>query len=299
MPIMPTAVNEAGELDEASQRGLVRYCIDSGAVAVGHFGFASEFFKIGDADRTRLVELIVEETAGRVPVFIGVTAPSYRTAARYSEEAERLGADMVMVALPYVRVPRKDEIHDLFGAVVESTKLPIIIQDTPQSSALLDIDMIMKLAESFPTIAAVKAEGTDFLQKSSDLIHLAGERLQVIGGAGGKHLIHLLRVGVTAFMTGTEALDLHGGAVEAYLSGDEERAARIYFEQILPYFVFYNDHSDELLKQMLQERGVITNKKVIAPEGVTPMGPVERQEFRWVLEKIGLDSVLKINNEKF
>jgi dihydrodipicolinate synthase/N-acetylneuraminate lyase len=88
-------------------------------------------------------------------------------------------------------------------------------------------------------------------------------------------------------MTGTEALDLHGAAVQAYLDGDEERAARIYFEQILPYFMFYDDYSKELLKGMLHARGVMDHPDVIAPAGAPPMSAIERREFEWVLDRIG------------
>ena len=114
-------------------------------------------------------------------------------------------------------------------------------------------------------ICHVKAEGKNFLDKTQSLLRLSNGKMSVIGGAGGKHLFHLLRFGVTSFMTGTEALDLHGAAVQAYLAGDERRAADIYFQQILPYLQFYLDHSEELLKWMLLERGVIDCPQVLAP----------------------------------
>ena len=75
MPIMPTAATSTGSLDETSQRRVVQYCLKSGAVAIGHFGIASEFHKISDQNRRRLIEIIVDEVGGRAPVFIGVTSP--------------------------------------------------------------------------------------------------------------------------------------------------------------------------------------------------------------------------------
>ena len=112
----------------------------------------------------------------------------------------------------------------------------------------------------------------------------AGER---VGGAGGRHLVHLLRLGVTAFMTGTEALELHGAAVEAYLKGDHDRSSDIYFQQILPYLQFYLDYPEELLKSMLHARGVIDCPQVIAPPASARMTDVERREFDWILDRIG------------
>ena len=111
--------------------------------------------------------------------------------------------------------------------------------------------------------------------------------MAVIGGAGGLHMIHLLRIGATAFITGTEALDLHASVVHAYLDGDEDTAASIYYERLLPYLMFYRDHNRELLKEILFRRGIIDCPKVIPPVGKRLMTPVEWQEFDWIMERIG------------
>ena len=96
MPILPTAIGPGGAIDEASQRRLVRYCLDHGVAAIGHFGIASEFHKVSDPDRRLLTEIIVNEVAGRVPVFLGVTAPGIKISAQYAELAETQGADLIM-----------------------------------------------------------------------------------------------------------------------------------------------------------------------------------------------------------
>jgi 4-hydroxy-tetrahydrodipicolinate synthase len=291
MPIMPTAITKSGQLDESSQRRLVQYCLKCGAVAVGHFGFASEFFKISDRQRTRLIEIIVDEVDGRAPVFIGVAAPANHIAVAYAQEAERLGADMIMAAIPYVTVPDPDGVYTYYRQLSDAVRLPIIVQDTALSSSILTAEFLLKMYTNIEHIDYIKAEGTNFLAKMADLLAMSGEKLPVIGGAGGKHLIHMLRAGVTAFMTGTEALDIHAAVVDAYLKGDEERAADIYFQQLLPYFMFYNDHSDELLKAMLHLRGIMDCPKVIPPGVPAGMSDIEKREFDWVLERIGFKKI--------
>ncbi|MCA9076207.1 MAG: dihydrodipicolinate synthase family protein [Planctomycetaceae bacterium] len=284
---MPTAIDPSGAIDEGSQRRIVRYCLDHGAVAIGHFGIASEFHKICDADRRRLTEVIVDEVAGRVPVFIGVTAPGVITAVGYARLAEEQGADLIMAALPYVNVPDADGAVAYYRALSEATPLPIIVQDTPASSSVLTAELLTEMCNTIDGVQHVKGEGKGFLTKTARLLELGSNDMSVIGGAGGQHLIHMLRLGVTSFMTGTEALDLHGGAVHAYLDGDPDRAADIYFEKILPYLGFYLDHSEELLKLMLHRRGIIDHPDVIAPRAQPPMSDVEREQFEWVLNRIG------------
>ena len=287
MPILPTAITSAGDVDETSQRRLVQYCLKCGAVAIGHFGIASEFHKVPDHARQYLTEIIVDEVAGRVPVFIGVTAPGVGTSLNYARQAEQLGADLIMAALPYVDLPDRDGAFDYYAALAEATTLPIIIQDTPASSAILTAELLHRMEREIPGVQHVKAEGKNFLTKTARLLELSGGRMSVIGGAGGKHLLHLLRMGVTSFMTGTEALDLHAGAVTAYLAGETEQAAKIYIEQILPYLQFYLDYPEELLKTMLHQRGIIDCPDVLAPPAAAPMSGVERAELDWVLERIG------------
>ena len=117
MPILPTAITPDGKIDERSQRRLVQYCLKCNAVAIGHFGFASEFHKVGDADRRLLTEIIIDETAGRAPVFIGINSQGFDISLRYAEEAEKLGADIIMAALPLINLPTQDEAYNFYNDI--------------------------------------------------------------------------------------------------------------------------------------------------------------------------------------
>jgi 2-keto-3-deoxy-L-arabinonate dehydratase len=286
MPIMPTAIDASGRLDEKSQRRIVQYCLKNGAVAIGHFGFASEGVKIPPPERRALIEMIVDEVAHRVPVFIGVTAPSNRFAAHYAREAEDLGANMLMAAPPFLQSPGPEGLYAYYKDIAESVSLPVIIQDAGDAN-VMPVELMLRLYNEIENVHFVKSEASDFVRKSFDLIRLSGGRMPVIGGYGGKHMIHLLRAGVTAFMTGTEALDLHYAVVAAYLRGDEDKAARLYYDKMLPYLMFYLEHSYQLLKQMLHLRGVMDCPLELAPAS-RPMSDDQQREFKWILERVGL-----------
>ncbi|KAA3619649.1 MAG: dihydrodipicolinate synthase family protein [Calditrichaeota bacterium] len=288
MPILPTAITPDGKIDEKSQRRLVQYCLKCGAVAIGHFGIASEFHKISDSDRSLLTHIIIDETAGRVPVFIGVTAQGFDVAINYAKEAEQLGADIIMGALPLLNVPSPEEAYQFYKSLSDAISVPIIIQDIPESAYVLSPELICQMFQEIEHVKYIKAEGTNFIAKIEEIKRLSNNSLEIIGGAGGKHLIHLLRLGITSFMTGTEALDIHGGAVKSYLAGEVEKAADIYFEKISPYFMFYESYSEELLKAMLYQRGIIDHPDIISPSAKPPMSEIEWREFNWVLDRIGL-----------
>ena len=287
MPILPTAITPDGKIDEKSMRRLVQYCIKFDAAAIGHFGFASEFHKISDTDRRVLTEIIVDEAAGSVPVFIGINSQGFNISLRYAEEAEKLGADIIMAALPLINLPTREEAYNLYKDISSTSSLPIIIQDIPESANVLSPDLVWEMYQEIENVKYVKAEGTGFISKTQEIINLSKGELEVIGGAGGKSMIHLLRMGITSFMTGTEALDFHNGTVQAFLDGDEEKAADIYYNKIMPYFAFYDNYPEELLKAMLKERGIIDHPDIIAPSAKQPMSEIEWREFNWILDRIG------------
>jgi len=206
---------------------------------------------------------------------------------RYAEEAEKLGADILMAALPLINLPTQEEAYDFYKDISDTTSLPIIIQDIPESADVLSAGLVWKMYREIENVKYVKAEGAGFIAKSQEIMDLSNNELEVIGGAGGKSMIHLLRMGVTSFMTGTEALDFHSGAVQAFLNGDEEKAADIYYNKIMPYFDFYEAHSEELLKEMLHIRGIIDHPVIYKPLARKPMNEIEWREFNWILDRIG------------
>lgn len=287
MPILPTAITPSGDIDEVSMRRLVQYALKCGVAAIGHFGFASEFHKLSDDQRCRLIEVLLEEINGAVPFFCGVTAQADHISVKYAKEAAAMGVDIIMAATPYVSVPDRAGLVDYYRKINAATSLPIIVQDTPLSAALLDTDTLMRMFNEMENIHYIKAEGNDFLQKTVKIMAASDQCFPVIGGASGQHMLHMCRCGVTAFMTGTEALDIHGGVLKAALAGDMDRAARIYFEKLLPYRVFYDSFGNELLKDMLFRRGVIDCPDQISPAGVSSMDASLRKEFDWVLDRIG------------
>jgi len=148
-----------------------------------------------------------------------------------------------------------------------------------------------KLYSNFENICYVKAEDSNFLPKTAELLKFSGDDSAVIGGFGGKHMIHMLRMGIKTFMTGTEALDIHNKVVSLYLSGQTEAAIEVYYTKLLPYFVFYDQYGEELLKKMLMWRGIIDCDKIIPPRNRSPISEAELEEFRWVLDRIGYYNV--------
>ena len=129
MPIMTTPVDKNHKIDLVSQRRHVDYCIQAGAVAIGHFAHASEFKKINDTDWTRLLEVCVNQVDGRVPFYAGITGRTSKDIIRFAHESEQKGADMIMTSLPYGDTIDQIQTLAMFNDLASACSLPIMIQD--------------------------------------------------------------------------------------------------------------------------------------------------------------------------
>ncbi|MDR1631184.1 MAG: dihydrodipicolinate synthase family protein [Oscillospiraceae bacterium] len=286
MPILPTTIRPDGELDLESLRNVVDYCLANKAAAIGHLGGASEYYKVGVKQREQIIATVVERVNGKVPVFIGTTDLSFVDSMENARIAQKLGADMLMVCSPIFGAMPKDRLFDYYQAVADASDLPIIVQDTGASGACYDVDFMVKLGENIPTCLYAKPEGAGFLEKTQDLIARTGDRMQIIGGAAGFHMIQLLRLGVSAFMTGTEAAEIHNEVIFRYLNGDTDGAIDVFYTQLLPYLELFNLSGRYFLKHMLCKRGLIAGTTLPFPQDNPVPSPLLIAEFDYIWERI-------------
>lgn len=238
MPILFTTYHQDGSIDVESQKKLIDLLIQGEPAALGHLGGASEYQKLSQMERDLCIATLVERAAGKYPVFIGNTDLSLKQSLANARRAEALGANLLMTCSPIYGHATQAQLFDYYKALCDTVSLPIIVQDTGASSGEYTPEFMARLSE-LPNIGYAKCEGPQFLTYTNKLLALVGDRLQVIGGAGGNGMIQLLRLGISAFMTGTEAPEIHSGVIRAYLAGKTEVAEEIFNNCIAPYLFLY------------------------------------------------------------
>jgi len=266
MPILPTLIDENGDPDLESQKKTVDYLLASGAVAIGHMGGASEYFKVSNDDRELLVRSLIEHVNKKVPVFIGTADTSLKEAVKHSQNAHRWGADLLMVSSPIAGVVRKPDLLYYYKEIGKATPLPIIIQDTGASSSHYSAEFIEEIYNCVETAGYAKAEGSGGLPKMVKLMQMFGDKMQVIGGSAGFNMLFMLRHGITAYMTGTECTDVHNDVVQAYFAGDDAKADYLYHTTVLSYLQFFSTANRFFLRYMLHRRGLVPGVHCIFPD---------------------------------
>src|SRR5215217_7996460 len=115
--IVVTPFTETYELDEASLRKEVRFCIEAGASGLVGPANASEFATLSDDERRRWIEIVVSEPGGQAPVLASVTCGHALPAVALSQHAQRVGASGVMSMPPHVLHPDANGCYRYYAAL--------------------------------------------------------------------------------------------------------------------------------------------------------------------------------------
>lgn len=153
---------DGSDIDEAAQRRFVDWQIAEGVPGLIILGTSGEFLAVSDRERTRLIEVTVDQAGGRIPVLVGTMNAHTPTAVRYSKEAERLGAKGLMIVPPYYYTPTEDEIFNYYKAIAEAVDIPIMLYNNPFTS---NVDMkpalVAKLTKAFANVRYIKEASMD------------------------------------------------------------------------------------------------------------------------------------------
>lgn len=261
--IPTTPFDEADNVDIASLRRCVDFCIAAGAHGIVGPVNASEAIALTDAERLRVSEVLVEQAGGRVPVVVGISGISTAAAILYTRHAVEAGADAVMAMPPYVRHPPPAEIVEFYRTIAAAARgLPVWIQNyvapvgTPMEAAL-----IARLLQEIPGVDYLKEETLHAPQMMSAVACLAGPALKgTMGGMAGRYILEEFRRGACGTMPACEVADAHVHVWSALDRGDHETARRLH-TQLLPLLNYEAMYSFTVYKEVLLRRGIISSAR--------------------------------------
>ena len=291
-PVLPTPFDAGGAPDETSLRKLVRYVVASGADGATYPGVASEVSELSVEERLRLVAVVQDELAGRLPLIVGISSASAETSALLGLDAQARGVAAFMVAAP---ADRKDTAAQVafFTELAGRVAAPIMLQNVPPpAGAGLTPQTLLPILEAVPAIAYVKEETLPSGQRLTQIRERApASLLAVFGGAGGRYVTDELRRGAAGSMPAIELAEVHALLMAAHRAGDEAGVRRL-FTRMLPILNVQAVFRWALTKYVLHKRGIIANPRQRAA------GPafdaLDRADVDAFLDDIGdllLDSV--------
>jgi len=274
-----------GRLDEEALTKMVEWHIEQGTHGIVPVGTTGESPTLSHDEHCRVIELVVKQAAGRVPVIAGAGSNNPIEAIEYTRVAERAGADATLHVAGYYNRPNQDGLYHHFKMVHDETNIPIILYNIPPR-AIVDIQpqTMARLAE-LPRIIGVKDATGDLARPWSErqlikkpFIWLSGEDATAVAYnvGGGTGCISV---------TGNVAPKLVAQVQELTLAGDWA-AARALQDRLIPlHQVMFAEPSPAGAKYAASLLGLCTEECRIP---VMPLSSATKERIRSVMTQLEL-----------
>ncbi|MGE5126623.1 MAG: 4-hydroxy-tetrahydrodipicolinate synthase [Betaproteobacteria bacterium] len=159
-----TPFTAAGAVDEAGVRRLARRQIDAGVHFLVPCGTTGEAPTLSPAERRRVVEIVVDEAGGSVPVLAGAGGYDTREVIEAAHAMQAAGADGLLSVTPYYNKPTPEGLYQHYRAIAEATPLPIIVYNVPgRTGCNVDPATLARLA-TLPRVVGVKEASGNMTQ---------------------------------------------------------------------------------------------------------------------------------------
>ena len=174
---------ENGLFAESTFRKIVSWQIEQGSKGLVPCGTTGESPTLDHPEHQRVIEVCIDEAAGRVPVIAGTGSNSTAEAIDLTRHAEKAGADAALIVTPYYNKPSQEGMFQHFKAICDVTDIPIIIYNIPGRSVVdMTVDTMKRCFNELSNIVGVK-DATGNLARvplqrvacGNDFIQLSGE----------------------------------------------------------------------------------------------------------------------------
>jgi 4-hydroxy-tetrahydrodipicolinate synthase len=205
-----TPFTRAGALDEAGVRRLARRQIDAGIHFLVPCGTTGETPTLSAEERARVVEIVVDEAAGRVPVLAGAGGYDTAEVVEMARRMEAAGADGLLSVTPYYNKPTPDGLVEHYKAIAGATALPVVVYNVPGRTGVnVDVATIVRLS-ALPHVVGVKEASGNVTQMCEicravpdDFLVLSGDDALTLPvmAVGGHGIVSVVSNQVPAEMT--------------------------------------------------------------------------------------------------
>jgi len=285
IPAMITPMNDSEEIDEAGMRELINYLIDSGVHGIFICGSQGESYALTEEEKKRIINIVVDEVNGRIPVYAGTGATTTKASIRLSKYAEDAGADAVTIVTPYFIKPSQDELYMHYRRIAESIDIPVLIYNNPGRTGVnLEAETVRRLAE-IDNIVGIKDSSGD-LTLTAQYIMECPKEFAVLAGRDSLILATLLYGGKGAVAaTANVAPKLVVEIYESFMRGDLEKARELQFK-LLPLRLAFNLGTfPAVVKEAMN---ILKRPSGPARSPVSSLPEDKRQRLKSILKGIGL-----------
>lgn len=278
--LLPTPYREDYEIHIPDLRAAAEFCCSSGQHGIVWPVMVGEFYFLGEEERLRGLDAVLEQVNGRLPVVFGCSGVSLPQVRFFARAAQKAGADSIIAMAP-ARTNAATAI-DMYKRMAEVYDGPIMVQNADAYAPLAG-EQIAQLVEDVPSIEYIKEERQPGPKHIAEVHQLVGDKIKCIfGGAAGKFFLDELHRGADGTMPACEVADVLVKIQELWWAGDEE-AAREVHRRLLPLI---NLETHPFMRYILKRRGVFSNLIERAPAGKLALDAGDKAEITRLIKAI-------------
>ena len=219
----------AGHVDFPALEALIDRQIQGKTDALVALGTTGEPASLREGERAEIVECAKEKCNGHIPLIVGAGSNDTKTAIRLAREAERLGADALLIVTPYYNRASDAGLIAHFTAIADRVNVPVIVYNVPlRTGVRLKAEVVRALSEH-PMIRAIK-QADSSVQSMAEMIRVCGDRLAVYCG-NDDMILPAMALGARGAISvaGNHVPERIAEMTRAGLGGDFERARKEQF----------------------------------------------------------------------
>jgi 4-hydroxy-tetrahydrodipicolinate synthase len=234
IPPIVTIIDENERIDEERMRRHVNFVIDGGVHGILAFGSNGEFYMVDEDEMKRGLQIILDETKGRVPVYFGMGSIKTRKCNELARMAAECGADGISVLQPMFLKPTEEELFRHFRSIAEAVPgIPVLLYNNPgRVGYSLTTSLVMRLSSDVENIVGIKDSSGD-MTLTSEFVRLTKTDKKDFKVFGGKDtLIYgALAHGADGAIATTANMfpDLVVSIYDTYMAGDLKRSLEAQF----------------------------------------------------------------------
>ena len=280
-----TPFTRSGALDETGVRRLAQRQIDAGIHFLVPCGTTGETPTLTDGERLRVVEIVVAEAKGKVPVLAGAGGYNTHEVIEAAQQMARAGADGILSVAPYYNKPTPEGLYQHYKAIADAVPLPVIVYNVPGRTGVnVDVATIVRLS-AVPNIVGVKEASGNMTQMCEmcvavpdDFLVLSGDDALTLPvmSVGGRGIVSVVSNEVPAEMA---------RMVELAEAGDFTAARRVH-QELLPLMqINFIESSPIPVKSAMAMMGLVEE---VFRLPLVPPRPASRERIAQVLRDLGL-----------
>jgi len=275
-----------GELDHASLRSLIELQIEHGVDGLVVNGTTGEAPALTAKEQSQMVEWVMEEVGGRVPVIAGVGTNNTRTTIENARRMEQLAVDGLLVVTPYYNKPTQAGLDRHYRAVADAVDTSIILYNVPGRTAVsLAPDTIASLAV-LPNVEAIK-EATVDMDRASQVIAAAGDHAAVLAG-DDTIFLPMLSLGAKGIVSAASNVipEPFAQLYKKFSWGDLDEAREVHYTHFDVIHAMLAQVNPLGVKVAAQLAGIIDSDEVRTP--LAQMNQAERTLLKEILVRGGV-----------